>query len=113
VIEIGIGLGLSVGIGLLSWVVWDAVAALAAAWFGILATGIHLVAVTLLKPALRGSYKMLMARWSMGMGLRLFGVAVYLVLTAWKRELVPPLPAAIGYVGVLLPLLFSEMRLLR
>ena len=29
------------------------------------------------------------------------------------ERLVPPLPAAIGYVGVLLPLLFSEMRLLR
>ncbi len=112
-IEIGIGLGLSVGIGLLSWGVWDATAALAAGWFGVLATGIHLVAVALLKPALQGSYKMLLARWSMGMGLRLLGVAVYLVLTAWKREFVPPLPAAIGYVGVLLPLLFSEMRLLR
>jgi hypothetical protein len=30
-----------------------------------------------------------------------------------QRELFPPLPSAIGYVGVLLPLLFSEMRLLR
>lgn len=112
-IEVGIGLGLSAGISLLSWWVWDGTAALAAGWFGVLATGLHLTAVALLKPALRGSYRMLMARWSMGMGLRLLGVVVYLVLTAWKRDMVPPLPAAIGYVGVLLPLLFSEMRLLR
>jgi hypothetical protein len=113
VIEVGIGLGLSAGIGALSWWVWDGTAALAAVWFGILATAIHLVAVALLKPALRGSNKMLMSRWSMGMGLRLLGVAVYLTLTTVRRDMVPPLPAAIGYVGVLLPLLFSEMRLLR
>ena len=112
-IEVGIGLGLSGGIGAVSWLVWDGTAALAAVWFGILATAIHIVAVALLKPALRGSYKKLMGRWSMGMGLRLFGVAVYLLLTTLKRDMVPPLPAAIGYVGVLLPLLFSEMRLLR
>ena len=75
-IEVGIGLGLSVGFGVLSWAVWDWTAALAAVWFGVLATGIHVVAVASLKPALEGSYKMLMARWSMGMGLRLLGVVV-------------------------------------
>lgn len=111
--EVGLGLGLTVGIGGVTWLGWDGTAALAAAGFGVLATLIHLVAVALIKPAIRGPTKTLMARWALGMGLRLAGVAVFLVLVTWKREAFPPLPAAIGYVGVLLPLLFSEMRLLR
>jgi hypothetical protein len=112
-IEIALGLGLTLGIGGISWAVWGTTAATAAAGFGLLATAIHLVAVALLKPAVRGPTKTLMARWAMGMGLRLAGIAVFLVLVTLEREMVPPLPAAIGYVGVLLPLLFSEMRLLR
>lgn len=111
--ELVLGLGLTVAMGGVSWLVWDGTAALAAAGFGALATLIHLVAVALIRPAIRGPTKTLMARWAMGMGLRLVGVAVFLVLVTWKREVFPPLPAAIGYVGVLLPLLFSEMRLLR
>jgi hypothetical protein len=111
--EVVLGFGLTLGISSVAWLAWDATAALAAAGFGVLATVIHLVAVALIKPAIRGPTKSLMARWGMGMGLRLAGVAVFLMLVTWKRELFPPLPAAIGYVGVLLPLLFSEMRLLR
>jgi hypothetical protein len=111
--EVLLGLGLTLGIGAVAWLVWNGTAALAAAGFGLLAMAIHLIAVALIRPAIRGPTKTLMARWAMGMGLRLAGVAVFLVLVTWKRELFPPLPAAIGYVGVLLPLLFSEMRLLR
>jgi hypothetical protein len=111
--ELGLGLGLTVAIGAGAWLFSGGTAAVAAAGLGILATLIHQVAVALIRPAIRGPTKTLMARWAMGMGLRLAGVAVFLVLVTWKRELFPPLPAAIGYVGVLLPLLFSEMRLLR
>ena len=112
-IELGHGLGLTVAISAVSWVAGGPTAAGAAAGFGLLATVIHLAAVALLKPAIDGPYKKLMARWAMGMGLRLLGVGVFLVAVTMRRALFPPLPAAIGYVGVLLPLLFSEMRLLR
>ena len=112
-IELGLGLGLTAAFGVGSWLLGGPTAAAAAAGFGVLATVIHLVAVALIKPAIEGPYRKLMARWAMGMTLRLLGVAVFLIVVTVKRELVPPLPAAIGYVGVLLPLLFSEMRLLR
>ena len=112
-IELGLGLGLTAAIGVASWLLGGPNAGWAAVGFGVLATAIHLAAVALIKPAIEGPYRKLMARWAMGMALRLLGVAVFLVLVTVKRELVPPLPAALGYVGVLLPLLFSEMRLLR
>ncbi|MBE0594188.1 MAG: hypothetical protein IH616_17495 [Gemmatimonadales bacterium] len=112
-IELGLGLGLTAAFGVGSWLLGGPTAGAAAAGFGVLATVIHLVALALIKPAIEGPYRKLMARWAMGMTLRLLGVAVFLIVVTVKRELVPPLPAAIGYVGVLLPLLFSEMRLLR
>lgn len=111
--ELALGLGLTATITAVVWVVWGTVAAEAAAGFGLLATVLHSVAVALLKPALRGTTKKLLGRWAAGMGLRLLGVVVFAVLVMTQRELVPPLPAAIGFAGVLLPLLFSEMRLLR
>ncbi|MDH3291647.1 MAG: hypothetical protein OEO20_06990 [Gemmatimonadota bacterium] len=111
--EVGLGLGLTATITAVVWLVWGAVAAQTAAGFGLLATVLHSVAVALLKPALKGSTEKLMGRWAAGMGLRLLGVVVFGVLVMTQRDLVPPLPAAIGFAGVLLPLLFSEMRLLR
>jgi hypothetical protein len=47
-----------------------------------------------------------MARWLGGMGIRLLGVGVVLIVST-------TLPALLGYVGVLLPLLFLETRFLR
>jgi hypothetical protein len=113
VIELALGLGFTGAITLGSWLLGGATAARAAAGFGMLATLVHLAAVALIRPAIDGPYKKLMTRWAMGMGLRLLGVGVFLVAVTMQRELFPPLPSAIGYVGVLLPLLFSEMRLLR
>ena len=95
------------------WLIWGTAGVPAAAGFGLLAAVLHGAAVALLKPALRGPVKRLMARWAMGMGLRMVGVLVFAVVVFTQRELIPPLPAAVGYIGVLLPLLFSEMRLLR
>jgi hypothetical protein len=96
-----------------SGLIWGREALLPAASFGLLATLIHLSAVALLKPGLKGSLNKLMARWAMGLGLRLVGVVIFAVVVLVERELFPPLPAAIGFVGVMLPLLFSEMRLIR
>jgi hypothetical protein len=107
------GLVLTGLVTVLCWVVWDATAVQAAVTFGLLATAIHVAAVTLLKSGLEGSHQRLMGRWAMGMGLRLAGIVMFGVLVYTQRERYPPLPAAAGYIGVLIPLLFSEMRLLR
>jgi hypothetical protein len=47
-----------------------------------------------------------MARWLGGMGIRLLGVGIVLIVSR-------TVPALLGYVGVLLPLLFLETRFLR
>jgi len=66
----------------------------------------QLWAVALLRPKMRAPNPEFMARWLGGMGIRLLGVGVVLVVSA-------TLPALLGYLGVLLPLLFLETRFLR
>ena len=111
--DVGVGLALTVGVTGVLYLVWGPGAVLPGVVFGLLAAAISMVAVQLLRRGLRGTYVQTMARWAMGMGLRLVGVLLFVVAVTWKRELFPPLPTAIGYLGVLIPLLFYEMRLLR
>lgn len=63
-------------------------------------------AVALLRPAMRAPNPAFMGRWLGGMAIRLLALAVTLL---WS----PTLPAALGFLGVLLPLLFLETRFLR
>jgi hypothetical protein len=81
--------------------------------FGGLATIIQLAAVLVVKPAMDGPVKPLMIRWGIGMGLRLIGVVLFLVAVLWSRDIFPPLPTAFAYLGVLVPLLFTELRLIK
>jgi hypothetical protein len=81
--------------------------------FGGLATVIQMVAVSLVRPAVDGPLKSLMKRWGIGMGLRLLGVILFLVAVLVSRDIFPPLPTAIAYLGVLVPLLFTEIRLIK
>ena len=66
----------------------------------------QLWAVALLRPKMRAPNPEFMARWLGGMGIRLLGVGIVLVVSR-------TVPALLGYVGVLLPLLFLETRFLR
>jgi len=66
----------------------------------------QLWAVALLRPKMRAPNPEFMARWLGGMGIRLLGVGVVLIVSR-------TVPALLGYVGVLLPLLFLETRFLR
>ena len=66
----------------------------------------QLWAVALLRPKMRAPNPEFMARWLGGMGIRFLGVGVVLIVSA-------TLPALLGYLGVLLPLLFLETRFLR
>jgi hypothetical protein len=73
---------------------------------GGVATVAQLWAVTLLRPKMRAPNPEFMARWLGGMGIRLLGVGIVLIVSR-------TVPALLGYVGVLLPLLFLETRFLR
>lgn len=81
--------------------------------FGGLATGIQAVSAFLMRHARRLEFPALMKRWAVGMGLRLGGIAGFGVAAwAWPQHF-PPLPTACAYLGVVVPLLFLEIRFLR
>jgi len=111
--DAGIGVLITMVVSGLVWAFWGADGALPAAVFGLLATAIHVAADALLKSGLKQSFGMLMWRWTMGMGLRLMGVGLFAVAVTVQGDRFPAIPSAIGYVGVLLPLMVSEMRLIR
>ena len=66
----------------------------------------QLWAVALMRPKMRAPNPEFMARWLGGIGIRLLGVGVVLIVSR-------TVPALLAYVGVLLPLLFLETRFLR
>ncbi len=94
----GLGIGLVVAATLLGGkpaAIGGGVAVIAQLW-----------AVALLRPKMRAPNPEFMARWLGGMGIRLLGVGIVLIVSR-------TVPALLGYVGVLLPLLFLETRFLR
>jgi hypothetical protein len=85
----------------------------AAAIGGSVAVIAQVWAVALLKPKMRAPNPQFMARWLGGMGIRLLALGLLLVWSVTHRASLAPVPAALGFVGVLLPLLFLEARFLR
>ena len=77
-----------------------------AALGGGVAVIVQLWAVALLQPKMRAPNPEFMARWLGGMGIRLLGLGIVLIVSR-------TVPALLSYVGVLLPLLFLETRFLR
>lgn len=73
----------------------------------------QVAAVALLRPAMRAPQPHFMARWLGGMGVRALALGAVLALAATHRDTLAPLPASLGFLGVLLPLLFLETRFLR
>jgi hypothetical protein len=73
----------------------------------------QLGAVVLLRPAMRASQPVFMARWLGGMGVRALVLGTVLGVAATHRAALPPLPVSLGFLGVLLPLLFLETRFVR
>jgi hypothetical protein len=80
---------------------------------GGVALGAQLWAVALLRPAMRAPNPQFMARWLGGMGIRALALGALLVWSVTHRATLPPLATALGFLGVLLPLLFLETRFLR
>lgn len=108
---LGAGLALTAIVTAVEWMIWGPAAVVAAVVFGLAATAIQLVAIRTLKPALAGPYAELVKHFAVGMGLRLGGIVLLLGAVLADRALFPPLPSAIGYLGVVVPLLFAETKL--
>ena len=70
-------------------------------------------AVALLRPKMGAPTPEFMGRWLGGMAIRLLALAALMIWSATHRAALPPLQAAGGFLGVLLPLLFLETRFLK
>jgi len=93
--------------------VWGSRGAFAAATFGLVATAVQLGAIRLVLAPRGERFAVFAQRWAMGMLLRLAGVALIPVAVLAARAWFPPQATALGYLGVLLPLLYWETRLVR
>ncbi len=111
--SVWLGLGLTALVTAILALTFGQQAVIPGLTFGVLATIIQLVAVLLVKPVLDAPFKDLMARWAIGMGLRLAGVVLFVVAVLSTRDIFPPLPTAFAYLGVIVPLLFTEIRLIK
>lgn len=96
-----------------SYRIWGTQAAVAAGIFAGLALLIQLAAIALIQPAKQAPPKLFIKRWGMGMGLRFLGVVAIAVAAGLDQAHFPPIPTAVGFLGVLLPLLLFEVRLVR
>ena len=107
------GLVLGGVISAVAYRIWGEQAAIAAALFGLLATAIQLSALLLVRSVRNAPIAQFLARWGAGMGLRLLGVLGIALAAGLDPRHFPPLAAAAGFLGVLLPLLFLEVRVIR
>lgn len=109
----GAGLGLTALWAGVGWMVWGQPAVPAVLAFGLLATGIQVGATALMRRGGEAAFAVLARRWGAGMGMRLGGVVALAAAVAVDPEHFPPLASALGYLGVVLPLLILELRLVR
>jgi hypothetical protein len=107
------GLALTAALAGLGWAAWGPAAVAAIVVFGSLATAIQMAAVALLRPVWNGPFRVVIKRWAVGMALRVGGIVTFAVAVTLNRALFPPLAAALGYLGVIVPLLFMETRFLK
>jgi hypothetical protein len=88
-------------------------AALPGLVMGMVATVVELSAARWLRLGLAATTRRAFQAFGAGVVLRLFGVGLFAGLVAWDRGVFPPLATGLGYVGVVIPLLFLETRSLR
>jgi len=79
---------------------------------GVVAVVAQTGAVLLIRPVIGAPNQIFVPRWLLGMALRAVLVIGLVMYAALHRSQIAPLPAALGCLGVLLPLLFTETRFL-
>lgn len=107
------GVGLTVLVGAILFLAFGPAAITPAVVFGSIATLIQLAATSLLRRADGAPLPVFMRSWAAGAGLRFIGVLLIAVAVLARRDLFPPLPTAFAFLGVMIPLLFMEIRLAR
>ena len=107
------GLALTLVMSGLARSIWGPAALLPAALFGLVATAIQLVARWLFARHAAGDRAVFAKGWLYGMALRFAGVVLFAVAVLARRDVFAPLPTALGFLGVIVPLLFLELRTTR
>lgn len=79
---------------------------------GLIAAAAQVAAVARLRPAMRAPGRLFMRRWATGVAIRGASVVVLLAVVLATRAVLPPLWLALGFLGVMLTLLFAETRFL-
>jgi hypothetical protein len=110
---LGLGVALTILVSVLLVLGWGPDALLPGLIFGFIATAIQLISVALVRPVFHGETVRLLKRWGWGMLFRVIGVALVALAVTLDSTLFPPLPTAFAFLGVLIPLLFMEIRLVR
>jgi hypothetical protein len=107
------GVVLSAVLGGSAWAIWGRAGAIGAVTFGLLATLIQVAATRLMRGSREARFDAFLAKWGAGMGLRMAGILVFMLVVSFRRDLFPPLASAMGFLGVLIPLLALEIRLVQ
>ena len=107
------GLALTLAAGGISAALFGPAAFWPAATFGLVATAIHLLAVRLGQREPPGPGQVFPKGFLYGMALRLGGVVLFAAAAFGLRDFFQPLPTAIGFLGVIVPLLFLDLRTTR
>ena len=107
------GYGALLGVGLVLVAVAAWVGGRGAVIGGAVALAAQLGAVALLRPAMEASHRVFMTRWLGGIGIRALLLGGLLAVAATHRAALPLLATTLGFLGVLLPLLFLEIRFLK
>ncbi len=108
-----LGAALTILVTVALWRVWGDSALLPGLSFGLLATVIQWVAVRALARSFQGTLTEFYRGFGTGLVLRAGGVLLLVIAVLADAERFPPLPTAFGYLGVVIPLLFLEARLVR
>jgi hypothetical protein len=95
------------------WLGWGAPGVTPGLVFGALATGIQLLAVRALRRGWGGTTAEFFSGFGAGMALRMAGIVLLFVAVMINPGRFPAVPSAIGYLGVVVPLLFLEARFVR
>jgi hypothetical protein len=107
------GLVLTLVASAIAGALWGPAAVVPAAVFGAVSTGIQLLATWCTRRWPAGPRAVFARGWLYGMALRLGGVVLFAAAAFGWRSVFAPLPTALGFLGVIVPLLLMELRTTR
>jgi hypothetical protein len=107
------GIALTISASGIAKALWGPAALMPAAVFGALSTAIQLAANWCNARWAPGPKTVFPKGWLYGMGLRLGGVVLFAAAAFGWGALFLPLPTAVGFLGVIVPLLFLELGTMR